>query len=1067
MKYFLLLLSLQLAVMHAYTQGINQEDLFPTNIIQASPNAASLGEYGQYPVGKFTGIPNINIPLYTIQDGDIEVPISISYHAGGYKPGEDASLVGHGWSLNAGGTITRSVNGHPDENEFFKNMAQLKTWEDAGYLWTKAYRLPNDDCGEGDHFSSTIPCIPEAVSEARYVFLLRNPDTQADLFFYNFPGGVGKFQFNEFQDIIKFPYSDTRISFDMTVSNARNGGIIKSFNIETENGLEYGFNTFEETSIYNQSLGGAIITDPYVSAWHLNRIQSKIGNRIVRFDYSSISGMNRYPLESESVSSYYSLLYQSSNSIWNNTATRVHLQEKLLKRVTWSKGYAEFVHSERNDIHGGEKLDKILIFNNQDQLIRSYRFSHSYFSGSGNLRLDSLHEVNPSGKSNEPYVFDYNGSTPANDTKGIDHYGFYNGAPNTRTIPYRYNYWRVKTVYADREIKPDYHMVGMLRSIVYPTKGKTEFEYENNESHGTIYERRNDIVVSENCDENGGLYLDESGNMVQGLACQPNAEIEFTIPDPISTDGGFTIEIIARTTLGTQIVQGDIFILLKEKNVNNNSIAVVKRFDILNNRLNTFDNIADEFQIEPGKTYILNTVTNIEGTSVSANFFYYEGLTKNYLAPGIRIKEVKNYDYNNSIPIQSTKYYYGTDGNNDVSSGIFHHKTPKYHYEYDHEPEIGYFNVSESSPRNTKGQFAPPTVYYKQVEERGLGNGGKRFYYSFLQNLEVVSQTSPDNRVPTSEFWKVGQLNKKLIFNENDESLKRIENYYSYIKLDSNRSFVHQKWFESGDHNRHLIKWAFNYQVSGIERLDSTIITSYANQESLVSREKFYYAPDTVLLLPIARESIDAQGSIKRIETEYLNDRDAHVITPVLNKKSFNKNMLVNELDQYLTGFKPTSKILKNGAGKIINEVDIQYQNGLDILRISDKTGIPKSYTWAYDQTLPIIEKTGSIISIVSINSSNVLPANYQTLDALLEAMDDIVNDPIAQNNWKQFNINLRSNYGGQIKTYTYKPLVGMTSSTDENGIITYYDYDGFGRLVRIKDYNNDIIKTINYSFKK
>src|SRR5258707_14410837 len=83
----------------------------------ASPNAASLGKYGDIPVSYHTGVPNISIPLYTILDGNLSVPISVSYHAGGLKVEEPASSVGAGWALNVGGVITRTVKDKPDEKQ--------------------------------------------------------------------------------------------------------------------------------------------------------------------------------------------------------------------------------------------------------------------------------------------------------------------------------------------------------------------------------------------------------------------------------------------------------------------------------------------------------------------------------------------------------------------------------------------------------------------------------------------------------------------------------------------------------------------------------------------------------------------------------------------------------------------------------------------------------------------------------------------------------------------------------------------------------------------------------------
>lgn len=50
-----------------------------------SPEAASIGKFGNVPVSYFTGVPGVSIPVYEINIGKTRLPISLDYQAGGIK----------------------------------------------------------------------------------------------------------------------------------------------------------------------------------------------------------------------------------------------------------------------------------------------------------------------------------------------------------------------------------------------------------------------------------------------------------------------------------------------------------------------------------------------------------------------------------------------------------------------------------------------------------------------------------------------------------------------------------------------------------------------------------------------------------------------------------------------------------------------------------------------------------------------------------------------------------------------------------------------------------------------
>jgi hypothetical protein len=132
-----------------------------------SPNAATLGTSGEIPVSMYTGIPQIGIPLHTLEEGQINVPISLNYHASGVRPNQHPGWVGMGWNLMAGGAITRRVMDNPDDlvsndpnaHAFFESYPLLNpstsNWESTSYLTdlTGPGRVSDFNDTEPDEFS--------------------------------------------------------------------------------------------------------------------------------------------------------------------------------------------------------------------------------------------------------------------------------------------------------------------------------------------------------------------------------------------------------------------------------------------------------------------------------------------------------------------------------------------------------------------------------------------------------------------------------------------------------------------------------------------------------------------------------------------------------------------------------------------------------------------------------------------------------------------------------------------------------------------------------------------------
>jgi hypothetical protein len=267
----------------------------------ASPTAASLGKYGDIPVSYHTGIPQISVPIYTVEAGSLKLPISLSYHASGLKVMEPASWVGAGWSLNAGGMISRTVRGAPD---------------DRGYSTSNVMDGHYTDYGFNSYFNNG-PNTPDDVNFARGF-----KDTEPDLYFFNFGSYTGKFYFNDDRTPILVPEQDFRIQ---PVVMSGQGFI--GFTVTTPDGVRYYFGQvgnngpvapIEATNPFTIE-NGPSNTSAAASSWFLNKVVSADGMDSITLSYAtenySYYNLLMHPVISEN---YYPNEGPGSTYGWSN-----------------------------------------------------------------------------------------------------------------------------------------------------------------------------------------------------------------------------------------------------------------------------------------------------------------------------------------------------------------------------------------------------------------------------------------------------------------------------------------------------------------------------------------------------------------------------------------------------------------------------------------------------------------------------------------------------------------------------------------------------------------------------
>lgn len=432
-----------------------------------SPTAASLGRFGDVPVGLSAGTPSLSIPLFTARGRTLELPITLTYSAGGIRVQEVGSWVGIGWALGAGGVITRTVRGKVDELE--------GGYASEGWRWYQSANWP-------------VPSQTAIDDVAAGVL-----DGEPDLFFFSFAGRSGQFVMGatatpsvlEYRAI---PYQPLRIA---PVFGAP--GVPEQWIITTDDGTRYTFAATETTHDLAQNSFLQINPDPvsYISSWYLTRIETVGGDAItLAYAPNPVQARHKAPTYQEkfSVVSGQSSCVQDFDVFNEDGIDGVHLASITTAQHTVTFTTGAELRSDALSPTGQPqevRLDRITVSTPGGVVLREFQLSQDY--STGRLTLLSVTERDAAGSALPPYAFTYSGPTlPATTSFAQDHWGYFNGKTANSTmvphvaerVPGTAGEFLLAVPGADRTPDSTAMRAGILARVVYPTGGSTEFLYE-------------------------------------------------------------------------------------------------------------------------------------------------------------------------------------------------------------------------------------------------------------------------------------------------------------------------------------------------------------------------------------------------------------------------------------------------------------------------------------------------------------------------------------------------------------------------------------------------------------
>ncbi|WP_325531814.1 hypothetical protein [Chitinophaga sp.] len=1064
-----------------------------------SPNAASLGTYGEVPVSFFSGVPNISIPIFEVKGPKLSLPLSLSYHAGGNRVEAHPGWVGLGWSIISGGAITRTVKGSFDE-QHLENIPRGTT----GYYFNKGTLNSAD-------WASDIAMKSYPITETL--------DEEPDEFVFNFLGFSGKFFLDEkgkwqiqgnralkiaFNNEFIDPYVVTQPVY-VVETNVMSKSF-KQFTITDEYGnqyifggasaIEYNDEIAPNKRDYRNGIGhmaatwylskiisanGEDVIDltyergPFISSLYLNNINTNLSGvgggffdiSCDAFSYSSfpngriISPVYLRKIENKSFRidfnmsksdeyTYPSVYYSNISRKFYGAADTDYYLEML--QATGDIPYY-ITHSLENQKYKNFvwlKLDSINITEkNNAKTYESVLFNYNN-NPLKRLELNSLSfKDNLNGRTRD-YSFGYNSTEMPNYLEGMgDHWGFHNGAQNPAGVS-NVNYQTAKNP------NIDYVKARILETINYPTGGKTSFYYEMNKYTKVVSNDR--ISLTSLTGDGGGLRI---AKIVSSDEAGKTKEKEYYYVT------GYAAGVSPATLPGSGILdvkpQYGFAVSGKDNNGMDFTYSIYTPNTIIPVSLNTSGlavGYSEVVEKEKDGGYTIYKFTNHD------NGYKDIPTINSYNRQNVPYVPFTSLDFKRGQLLEQAVY------NN--TGKLLQKNASEYAVVGDPATEFAKavngtrFDVCKSQD----GRFATTKAAYSLV------------YYGFYPSRQTTTlyDQALNTYVTTVKDLTYNNSYRVVIATEEQNSegkIKRTELYYPFDFSSADASNVH---------NKMLTAYQINYPVEQRSLLRSgtqTFVTGgVLNTYTELSTGKIVHSTAHVL------ETADPIPAGSFVKTTYNIglQKDARYVLrtsqvydlPGLNLRTLTTNG--GQRESYIWGYNNSLPIAIsiNADSNDIAYTSFEYDsdNGRWLAPSTARVADGITGRKAYSLTSGVI-KTPAIAArkyIVSCWAKNGVPQ--------VNGASPATTGVTGNNSWKYYQYEVSnvteitvSGTGlidelkmyprdGQITTYTIDPYQGITSKCDVNNQIVTYEYDGFARLRVIRDVQGKILKVIDYKYK-